>query len=466
MPLGSSEIRGAQLSLLDLECSSILRSKSTAVQLDRVESTVSGLTDWQQANAREMRRMWVYANAVPKRLLNSLHRAVTKAEVQWRKAVEENNFRILRPHLEKVVELVREKAGHLSKKLDCSPYDSLLDEYDPGRRTCEIDPVFRALRESLPSMVEEAIQRQAGEPVLKIDSAIPVVRQRELGRAVMKQLGFPFDKGRLDESLHPFTEGTAEDIRITSRFSENDFLSGLMGVLHETGHAMYDFGLPSEWFLQPVGRDRGMTIHESQALLLEMMIGRSRDFFEYAAPRIAEVFKVTGPEWDPDNLFRLATRVRRSFIRMEADELTYSLHVLLRYEMEKEIFNGTLCIKDLPEAWNENFRQAMGICPETLKQGCLQDSHWPQGYFGYFSTYVLGAIIASQLFRVMNREQPEVLIQIPQGNFEPLFMWLNHKVYRWGAKLSTQDLVQQATGEGLNGDHYLSYLKEKYHCSP
>lgn len=462
MPLGSSEIRGAQLSLLDLECSSILRSKKTAVLLDRVEANLSGLTDWQQANAREMRRMWVYANAVPKRLLNSLHRAVTKSEIQWRKAIDENNFRVLRPHLERVVDLVREKATHLAGKLGCSPYDALLDEYDPGRRASEIDPIFRTLRESLPPLIEEVIHRQAGETFLIPSADIPVARQRELGRAVMRQLGFPFDKGRLDESLHPFTEGTAEDIRVTSRFAENDFLSGLMGVLHETGHAMYDFGLPSEWFLQPVGRDRGMTVHESQALLLEMMIGRSREFFEYAAPIIAEIFQLTGPEWTPDNLFRFATRVRKSFIRMEADELTYLLHVLLRYELEKKLFEGTTQVKDLPDAWNESFRQVMGICPETLKQGCLQDSHWTQGYFGYFSTYALGAITASQLFQVMKKEQPVVLQQISYGNFDLFFDWLSEKIYRFGAKLSTRDLIQQAVGENLDSESYLSYLREKY----
>lgn len=462
MPLGSNEIRAAQLSLLDLECNSILRSKKTAVLLDRVESTVCNLTDWQQANVREMRRLWIYGNTVPKRLINSLHRAVTKAEVQWRKAVETNNYKTLCPHLERVVDLVREKAHHLAGKLGCSPYDALLDEYDPGRRACEIDPVFDSLKTELPGLIAEAIQWQEGMPVLKINAEIPVARQRELGRAVMKQLGFPFEKGRLDESLHPFTEGTAEDIRITSRFSENDFLSGLMGVLHETGHAMYDFGLPSDWFLQPVGRDRGMTIHESQALLLEMMIGRSRKFFEFAAPLIAETFQASGPAWAPENLFRLATRVRKSFIRMEADEMTYTLHVMMRYEIEKNIFDGTILVKNLPEVWNEKFNEVMGFYPNTLKQGCLQDSHWPQGYFGYFSTYALGAIMASQLYRSIKLEKPEALDQIPRGNFEPLFGWLSDRVYCHGAKLSTQDLVQQATGEGLNGDHYLSYLKEKY----
>jgi carboxypeptidase Taq len=357
---------------------------------------------------------------------------------------------------------VREKAGHLAGKLGCSPYDALLDEYDPGQRASKIDPLFTTLKEFLPGMIEQAIHLQERKPLLKIDYAVPVERQRKLGRMVMKQLGFPFEYGRLDESLHPFTEGTAEDIRITSRFAEDNFLSGLMGVLHETGHAMYDYGLPSNWFLQPVGRDRGMTIHESQALLLEMMIGRSREFFEYAAPHIVRTFQVSGPEWTEENLYRLSTHVRKSFIRMEADELTYPLHVIMRYEMEKEIFDGRISLKNLPDIWNENFRQIMGMCPQTLQQGCLQDSHWVQGYFGYFSTYMLGAMTASQLFHAMLRKQPETLSQISLGNFEPLFAWLKDHVYRYGAKLSPQELVQKGTGETLGSQCYLTYLQNKY----
>ena len=462
MPVGSSGIRGEQLALLDLECKSILRSKKTALLMDHAENCAGDLTDWQQANLREMRRIWVFANTVPRRLFNSLHRATLKGEIQWRKAVEDDNFRLLVPHLERVVELVREKAAHLAGRLGCAPYDALVDEYDPGRRTAEIDTVFHRLNKDLPSLIDETVRRQESVPPLEIQKPVPVARQRELGRAVMRQLGFPFDKGRLDESLHPFTEGTAEDIRVTSRFSERDILSGLMGVLHETGHALYDFGLPSEWFLQPVGRDRGMTVHESQALFLEMMIGRHRKFFQYAAPLIGRTLNVSGPEWEAENLYRLATRVRKSFIRMEADELTYPLHVWIRYELEKQMFEGTLSIRNLPEAWNEMVRDTFGLYPETFKQGCLQDSHWPQGYFGYFPTYVLGAIIASQLYRTLCQEQPEAVDQIPQGNFASLFAWLNEKIYRFGAKLSTHDLVLQATGKSLSAENYILYLQEKY----
>ena len=462
MPSESIEVRSEQLSLLDTECSAILHSKKTLLLLDRVESSMDSYDDWQKANVREMRRICLCSNAIPKRLINSLQRATTKAEMRWRQAVEEKNFKLLLPHLQKVVDLVREKASCLGNKLGCLPYDGLLQEYDPGRESREVDSIFQFLDSTLPALTDEVIEYQSSHPPLEIAKPIPIKKQKELGKFVMQRMGFPFHKGRLDESLHPFTEGTSEDIRITSKFTEHDFLTGLMGVLHETGHAMYDYTLPSEWFFQAVGRDRGMTIHESQALFLEMIIGRSREFMKFASPWISHKFGVSGPEWEPENLLRLANRVRKSFIRMDADEVTYPLHILLRYKLEKDLFSGKLLVKDLPEAWNQEFNQRFGMTPENPNQGCLQDSHWPMGYFGYFPTYSLGGIIASQLYKSMVNDQPEILPQIETGKFQPLFAWLNQKIYRYGAKLSCRDLLVQATGEEINPKTFLGYLRGKY----
>ncbi|PIQ98729.1 MAG: carboxypeptidase M32 [Nitrospinae bacterium CG11_big_fil_rev_8_21_14_0_20_45_15] len=462
MPLGSSRIRSEQLALLDTECSAILLSKKTAVLLDRVESSSYSLDEWEEANVREMRRHWLYAKAIPKYLMNSLHRATTKAEVVWRRACEENNFKILSPHLEKVVDVVRDKAQFLGNAFGCSSYDALLDEHDPGRKSAEIDPIFQKLDLHLPPLIEKIIDKQSANLPVKISEKIPKSKQKDLGRFIMKKIGFPFNKGRLDESLHPFTEGTSEDLRITSLFAESDFLSGLMGILHETGHAMYDFGLPPDRFFQPVGRDRGMTVHESQALFLEMMIGRTPEFMNFAGPIVSRIFGVSGPAWQPENLYRMATQVRKSFNRMNADEVTYPMHILVRYELEKDIFSGSLRVKDLPDAWNEKFHKRMGIFPENVNQGCLQDSHWPQGYFGYFSTYALGAIMAAQLHRALKVEIPGFMQEIQQGDFSNLFDWLGKKIFQHGAKLSSQELLRQATGDSLNSDFYLDYLKEKY----
>ena len=462
MPPGSADHRAQQLTLLDTECTAILRSKKTSRLMQHAEASVAGLSGWQQANVREMRRHWQVANIMPKRLTNSLHRACTKAEVVWRRAHQEKNFRLLAPHLEKVVELVREKAHLLSSILSCTPYDALLDEYDPGNTTAELDFVLQRLAAELPGIIQHAIEKQSAFPPIEIHTPISKRKQKDLGRFLMKRMGFQFNKGRLDESLHPFTEGTAEDLRITSIFSEHDFMFGLMGILHETGHAMYDFGLPAEWFFQPVGRDRGMVVHECQALLVEMAVGRSRAFMRFAAPCMQKIFGVTGKAWEADNLYRLATRVHPGFIRMDADEVTYPLHILIRYELEKKIVAGNLRVRDLPAAWNERFKQLFGEFPPDAAQGCLQDSHWPQGYFGYFPTYALGVIMAAQLFASIRQAQPGVMDEIAEGNFAALFNWLEANIYRHGARYSRTELLRQATGETLNPARYLDYLREKY----
>jgi len=462
MPTGSAAIRADQLALLDMECSSILHSRRVALLLDQAEAAEEKLSDWQRANLREMRRVWHRANAIPKRLLNSLHSATTRAEIRWRRAHEEGNYALLIPLQERVLDVVREKARLLGERLRCSPYDALLDEYDPGRETGEIDLLFGALEKGLPPIIERAVEAQAELPVIRHEGRISIARQRDLGKKLMKCMGFPFTKGRLDESLHPFTEGTSEDLRITSRFSEQDFMTGLMGVLHETGHAMYDFGLPAEWFFQPVGRDRGMTLHEGMALFLEMIIGRSREFMRFAAPWARRILGVSGPAWEPENLYRQATRVRKSLIRMDADEATYSIHILIRYELEKEIFDGHLRVGDLPEAWNEKYRQRLGLAPASDREGCLQDSHWPMAYFGYFSTYALGAITATQVYNGILRERPHALESIEEGDFSGLFGSLEERIYSLGCRFSNREIIEQASGENLNPDVFLAYLRKKY----
>lgn len=462
LPTGSAPIRAEQLALLETESNSILRSRKTGHLLDRAESHASALNDWQSANLREMRRLWQQANAIPHRIVNAFHRATTRADMQWRLALAEGNFAPLAPHLERVIEVVRDKALALGTAVGCSPYDALLNEHDPGRREAELERVFAKVALGVPPLIAPLIDFQSRQPVMAIAEPTPVARQKDLGKRVMKALGFPFNKGRLDESLHPFTEGTAADIRVTSRFDRYNFMTGLMGVLHETGHAMYDYGLPGDWATQPVGRDRGMAMHESQALFLEMMIGRDRPFMKFCAPLIGSAFRVEGKKWSAENLYRLATRVQRSLIRMDADEVTYPVHLLVRWELERALFDGTLAVRHLPEAWNENMRRYLGLVPSNDRDGCLQDSHWPLGYFGYFSTYMMGLVIAAQLYRVMRLDLPDFESAVAAGRFGPLFEWLEHKIYGQGARLGSEELLRQATGEAANPEHYLDYLKNKY----
>jgi len=252
------------------------------------------------------------------------------------------------------------------------------------------------------------------------------------------------------------------DIRVTTRFDPNDVFSGLLGALHETGHAMYDLGLPQDWRDQPVGRDRGMCLEESQSLLIEMIICRNRSFVRYVKPLLEKHFGVSGPEWDVENLYSQLITVRRSLIRVDADELTYPVHIMLRYELEKQMLSGELAVKDLPEAWNAGMEQRLGIRPSNDLEGCLQDIHWAVGSFGYFPSYALGAVMAAQFYDALSESVPDVEQQIARGEFGGLMGWLRQNVHGQGARISAQELLKLSTGKPLSAAAALRYLESKY----
>jgi carboxypeptidase Taq len=279
---------------------------------------------------------------------------------------------------------------------------------------------------------------------------------------IMKAMGFSFECGRLDESEHPFTEGVPGDMRLTTRYDQADVFSGLLSAMHETGHAMYHMGLPEQWRDQPVGRDRGMVAQESQSLLLERLVCRSRAFARYLSPQLMKHFGVTGAAWDADNLYAHLTRVRRGTLRVDADELTYPLHVLARYELEKRLMSGDLAVRDLPAAWNLEMEQRLGFRPENDREGCLQDIHWAVGSFGYFPSYALGAVIAVQFIESVRNDVQDLDEQISRGDFTGLFGWLRARVHSQGARLTLQELLREATGKTLSAAPFMRYLEGKY----
>jgi carboxypeptidase Taq len=462
MPRGSSELRGEQLAALETESHSLLTSPRVSRLLDRAEANVPGLEEWQRANLREMRRERDQAIATPQNLVSRLARATSRAEIKWLEAKQKSDFALFAPHLEEVVNLLRDKARLLGKSRSLDPYDALVDEFSPGMRTTELDTIFTTIGRRLPGLIQEVIDLQARRPPLEISGKLSPAKQRQLSTEIMKTIGFPFDRGRLDESEHPFTGGVPGDIRITTRFSATDPLTGLMGVLHETGHAMYDVGLPEGWRGQPVGRDRGMAVQESQSLLLEMIIGRNRPFLRYLKPLLTKAFGVSGPEWEVENLYRLLIRVRRSLIRVDADEVTYPVHIMLRFELEKEILSGELKIKEVPEAWNTRIQDRLGVKPTNDAEGCLQDVHWAVGSFGYFPSYAVGATIAGQLYESLRSERPELDEEVAAGQFAGLFDWLRQNVHSLGASVSTPELIQNATGKPLSAAAWLRYIEGKY----
>jgi carboxypeptidase Taq len=466
MPRGSADVRGEQLAALETEHHALLTTPKVARLLERAEAGSSQLSDWSIANLHEMRRQRDHAIATPPSLIARLAKATARAEVFWVEAKKANDFKLFAPHLEEVVHLVRDKAALLGQARGLAPYDALVDGFTPGISTADIDTIFTSLSRKLPGLISEAIEVQAAHPPLPLAGKFSIAKQRSLTVDVLKALGFPFDRGRLDESEHPFTEGVPGDIRVTTRFDMADPFSGLLGAVHETGHAMYDLGLPQKWRDQPVGRDRGLALEESQSLLFEMNLCRSRSFVHYLRPLLEKYLQVSGAEWHEPNLYRILIRVRRSLIRMDADELTYPVHIMLRYELEKKMLEGSLPVADLPEAWNEHLEQRLNIRPANDTDGCLQDIHWAVGHFGYFPSYALGAVIAGQLNEALRAARPALDDEIAAGQFGGVMEWLRDNVHGVGARLPVQELIKQATGKPLTAAAYLRYLETKYLEAP
>jgi carboxypeptidase Taq len=466
MPRGSADVRGEQLAALETEHHALLTTPKVARLIERAEAAASQLDDWPRANLREMRRQRDHAIATPPSLIARLAKATARAEVYWVEARKADDFKIFAPHLEEVVHLVRDKAALLGQARGLAPYDALVDAFTPGISTADIDTIFKALARKLPGLISEAIEVQADRAPLPLAGKFSLSRQHSLAVEVLKAMGFPFDRGRLDESEHPFTEGVPGDIRVTTRFDASDIFSGLLGAVHETGHAMYDLGLPQQWRDQPVGRDRGLALEESQSLLFEMNLCRSRAFVRYLRPLLEKYLQVSGPEWSEDNLYRHLVRVKRSLIRMDADELTYPVHIMLRYELEKRILEGALPVANLPEAWNANLEQRLGIRPSSDVEGCLQDIHWAVGHFGYFPSYALGAVIAGQLNEALRAARPSLDEEVATGQFGGVMDWLRDNVHGLGARLPVLELIQEATGKPLTAAAYLRYLEAKYLEAP
>ncbi|HEY5209110.1 MAG TPA: carboxypeptidase M32 [Stellaceae bacterium] len=462
MPDGGAQSRGEQLATLKV----IVHEGLTDPALTDLLAGAEGQNDldpWQRANIAEMRRTVAHATAVPADLVAARSRACSEGEMVWRKARAASDFAAMLPALRTILGLTREVASAKAAAFGMTPYDALLDGYEPGGGTATIDRLFGELASVLPGMIDAALARQEkrGAP-LPPAGPFAIAAQRALGLEMMKRLGFDFAHGRLDISAHPFTGGTAQDVRITTRYDEADFRQALMGVLHETGHALYELGLPGAWARQPVGEARGMSLHESQSLLIEMQVCRGREFMNFAAPLIRDAFGGGGPAWETENLYRLGTRVARSFIRVDADELTYPAHVMLRYRLERALIAGDLDLVDLPREWNRGMRELIGVVPPDDARGCLQDIHWYDGAFGYFPTYTLGAMSAAQLFQAAKAADPAILSGIAAGDFTPLLAWLRANVHGKASSRSTDQIMIEATGRALETAPYLAHLRARY----
>ena len=415
-----------------------------------------------RANLGEIRREWRGANALPQALVEALSLAGARCEHDWRTQRPANDWAGFLGNFRAVLELSREVAQRLADETGLAPYDALLDQYEPGTTSVEVDRVFGDLQQWLPGLVIRVRERQAREAVVEPVGPFPKAAQRALSLDVMALLGFDFDRGRLDESAHPFSGGVPEDTRLTTRYIESDLMQSLMGTIHETGHARYEQNLPRDWLGQPVAQARSMGIHESQSLAFEMQLGRSRAFAGLLAPLLRARFG-DQPAFAPDNLHRLMTRVAPGFIRVDADELTYPAHVILRCGLEKKLIDGSIEADDIPALWDEGMQKLLSVDTRgNYRDGCLQDVHWTRGSFGYFPCYTLGAMYAAQWFAAIRRAYPDLDERVACGDLAPVFDWLRANIWSQGSRWSTTELATRASGEALNPVHFRRHLELRY----
>lgn len=462
MPDGGAARRGEQLSAIKAIHHATLAAPDLPELLDQAQT--QDLNPWQQANLREMKRLWIHEAALPAALVDASVKASSTTEMIWREARAQADFKMVLPHLQILLELTREQAQAKAEALKVGLYDALLDQYEPDGRSQEIDLIFAELEGFLPGFLAETLEFQARNPKPSLPNGpFPIETQKQLAVQFMTTLGFDFHHGRIDTSHHPFCGGYPGDIRITTRYDEADFTSALMGVLHETGHSLYEFGLPTgQWPGQPVAAARGMVLHESQSLLMEMQACRSRQFTAWAAPILQQAFGGIGKSWEAENLYRLGIQVEPGFIRVDADEVTYPAHIIIRYNLEKALIEGRMDLADLPDAWNQAYSRLLGITPPNDRLGCLQDIHWYGGSWGYFPTYTLGAMCAAQLFQAATKSDNRILDSIGKGDFRPLVEWLHVHVHSKGSSLSSRDLLIQATGKPLDPAVFKAHLINRY----
>ena len=459
MPDGGAAARGEQLATLAGLSHELLTAPEVAADL----AAASADAEWPAANLRLMRRAHARAARLPTELVERSTRANAACEKTWRRAKAAADFAMVAPALTDVLACQREIAARLSDALGLSPYDALMDGYQPGVTAAEVEPVFAAyqafLRDALPRA--EAIQAAKPAPI-PLPGPFPAAAQRALCRELAERAGLEPEHFRLDESLHPFCGGTPTDVRITTFYDEADVAKALLGVLHESGHALYERGLPPAWARQPVGQAAGMAAHESQSLIVEMQACRSDAFLSWLGPKLHATFGGDPAPYAADNLARVWRRVSRGFIRVDADELTYPAHVILRFRLERAMIEGRLDIPGLPAAWNEGMRDLLGITPPDDAKGCLQDIHWHDGAFGYFPSYTLGAMAAAQLMAAARAATPGLDAALARGDLGPLVAWLRANVHAHGARLGFQDLLRAATCKPLDPADFTAHLTRRY----
>lgn len=467
MPAKAAEIRALQLS----DLAGIVHSKKTCkkyakalerlIDLNTGDVRAAGLSPEQQAAVKLWRRDYKIDTALPRAFVEDFARKTSEAQQVWRKARKENDFEAFAPYLEKIIELNRKKAEYL--KYEDSPYDALLDLYEPGFKSSEVTALFTHLQKGIIDLLKKI---QKAKPVGDsfLHGKFPHDKQMNFGHFLLKEIGFDFDKGRLDISTHPFSSSShPNDSRVTTRIHLKGLFDNISSVLHEGGHSLYEMGLPANHYGSPLGEAISMGFHESQSRWWETRIGHSKPFWQHYLPFLKKEFQKSLSHVDLESFYKAINKVQPSFIRVEADEVTYNLHVILRYELELALIEGTLKVRDLPEAWNEKMKKFLGITPKSNAEGCMQDIHWSMGAFGYFPTYTLGNLYASHLFEKFEKDEPEWGKKIAAGkSMEFIKNWLQENIYCHGRRFASKELLKIITSKDFSSEAFLFYLNGKY----
>lgn len=459
LPSGAAAARGQQLATL----SKVIHARLTDPALGRVlDALGAGPEDTDEAAlVRVAKRDVERATKLPASFVETFALARSAAQAAWITAREEDDFARFAPHLETIVGLSREQASYLNP--DAPPYDTLHDLYERGSSSAKLERVFAELREKAVPLVREIAEKGRDVSDAPLHGPFAEAEQEAFAVGIIKAFGYDFDHGRLDRTVHPFaTSFSKYDVRITTRYDAEFLSTALFGTFHEAGHAMYEQGIGSAYDRTPLGAAVSLGIHESQSRLWENLVGRSRGFWRWAYPELQRTFPAPLETTSPEAFYAAINRVRPSLIRVEADEVTYNLHVMVRFELELALLEGSLEVRDLPDAWNAKYEEYLGVTPPSNALGCLQDIHWSIGLFGYFPTYTLGNIVSVQLFEAAKAAMPTLEEDIAQGDFAGLLGWLRENVHTHGSRYDPPELLKRATGSELDAGPYLRYLDTKF----
>jgi carboxypeptidase Taq len=462
MPDGAAGARAHQIATLRTFAHELFTTDEVGRLLDEAEARSAGLDplSFEASLARVARHDYEQAVRVPAELVSELAETVARAKLAWRTARETNDYAVFAPYLTRLIDLNVRRADALG--YEEQRYDALLDQFEPGLKTSTVADVFGRLRAALVPIVHALAERTPPDDRC-LRGPFDRDRQWAFGLRVLRDLGYDFDRGRQDLSAHPFTTSfSTTDVRITTRVDERFFPSAFFGTLHEGGHALYEQGIDAALDRTPLADGTSLGMHESQSRLWENLVGRSRPFWEHYYPHLQALFPEPLGAVPLDTFYRAVNRVAPTPIRVEADEVTYNLHVMLRFELEQEMLEGRVSVADLPALWDAKMEEYLGIRPETDASGVLQDIHWSLGTLGYFPTYTLGNLMSAQLFDQARRDLPDLSDQIAAGRFGELHGWLRTHIYRYGRKLRAEEILQRVTGRPLQAEPWLAYIREKY----